>query len=49
MITKDFLERIEAAVFTPYFHEEMRALFQQNVAKGKFANDQKEYDLAKKH
>lgn len=46
MLTKDFLSAIQAAVFAPYFHEEIRNQFQANVEKGTFAKEQQEYEQA---
>lgn len=43
MFTKDFLAQIERTAFGPLFHEEIRSIFQQDVAKGKFGNEGADY------
>lgn len=48
MFTKDFLKQIEAAAFGPFFHEEIRSIFQQDTADGKYGNEEKEYLAAMK-
>lgn len=43
MFTNDFLKQIEEAVFAPFFHEGIRSIFQQDVAAGKYGDEEKDY------
>lgn len=48
MFTKDFLAQIEQAAFGPFFHEEIRNIFEQDAAKGKYGSEKTEYLSAMK-
>lgn len=43
MFTKDFLAQIERAAFGPLFHEEIRCIFQKDIAKAKFGSEGADY------
>lgn len=43
MFTKDFLQQIQQAAFGPFFHREIRGIFQQDAANGKYGDEEKDY------